>query len=143
MRFLLCAVLLVAGSASADVTQDLVALEQRLTDALARSDADAVAALWADDLVWIGLSGKTSSKAEQLANMRAPVSAGAPSIVSVTNKDVEVRLYERSAVVTVLTTWTTRAAAGERATDYVATHVWSEIGGQWRLVSAHISRVAP
>ena len=28
-RFLLCAVLLVAGSASADVTQDLVALEQR------------------------------------------------------------------------------------------------------------------
>jgi uncharacterized protein (TIGR02246 family) len=142
MRFLLCVLLLGACSAGADATQDLIGLEQKLTEALERSDVGTLAALWADDLVWIGLSGKLSSKAEQLAGMTASASAAAPSVVSVANKDVTVRLYERSAVVTVSTTWTTRTSAGERTTDYIATHVWNERSGQWRLVSAHISRVA-
>ena len=144
MRFVVCALLLAgtAAAGAAERTQELIGLEQRLTDALTRSDADAVGALWADDLVWIGLNGKASSKADQLAGMKAPAAAAAPSVVSVINKDVKVRLYDRSAVVTVLSTWTTRGPAGERATDYVATHVWREQRGQWRLVAAHISRVA-
>jgi uncharacterized protein (TIGR02246 family) len=145
MRCLSIILLLVAASAVADTTADLVKLEQKLTDALQRSDVDAVAALWADDLVWIGLSGKASTKAEQLAGMKAQASTPgpAPPVVSVANKDVKVRLYGESAVVTVLSTWTTRTADGERASNYLATHVWNERGGQWRLVSAHISRVAP
>jgi uncharacterized protein (TIGR02246 family) len=142
MRFIVCALWLVAAAAGADTTQDLIGIEQRMTDALARSDARAVAELWSDDLVWIGLSGKTSSKAEQLAGMKPPAPGEAPSIVAVTNNDVKVRLYDKSAVVTVLSTWTTRAPAGERATDYVATHVWREQGGKWQLVTAHVSRVA-
>jgi uncharacterized protein (TIGR02246 family) len=142
MRLALCTLLL-AGAAAADPASDLVRLEEQLTDALARSDAEAVAALWSDDLVWIGLSGKSSSKAEQLAGMRAQPSASAPTVISVLNKDVEVKLYDRAAVVTVLSTWTTQAPAGRPATDYVATHVWRKQRGGWRLVAAHISRVAP
>jgi len=142
MRLLLCVLLFVSAGAAADTTADLVALEQKLTDALFRSDAEAVGALWADDLVWIGLNGRPSSKAEQLATMK-PLPAGTPpSVLAVTNKDVKVRLYGASAVVVVLSTWTTRAEAGERKTDFVATHVWNERDGQWRLVSAHIARVA-
>ena len=143
MRLIVCALLLAGVAAgAADRTEVLVGLEQRLTDGLARSDADTVAALWADDLVWIGLNGKSSTKAEQLAGMKGQSPAAAPSVVSVANKNVEVRRYERLAVVTVLSTWTTRGPAGDRATDYVATHVWREQRGQWRLVTAHISRVA-
>ena len=145
MRYSLFVLLLVAGLAAADTIADLVTLEQKLTDALQRSDVDALAALWADDLVWIGLSGKASTKAEQLAGMKTQASASesAPAVVGVVNKDVKVRLYGESAVVTVLSTWTTRTVDGERASSYLATHVWHERGGQWRLVSAHISRVAP
>ena len=143
MRFIVCALLLAgAAAAAADRTEVLVGLEQRLTDGLARSDADAVGALWAQDLVWIGLNGKSSTKTEQLAGMKAQTPAAAPSVVSVANKDVKIRRYDRSAVVTVLSTWTTHGPAGDRATDYVATHVWREQRGQWRLVAAHISRVA-
>src|SRR5881396_1668123 len=132
MRLVLAALLLFSAAATAaDRTEQLIGIEQKLTDALTRSDADAVAALWADDLVWIGLNGKSSTKAEQLAGMKA--AAAAPSVASVVNKDVKVRLYDRSAVVTVLSTWTTRGPAGERATDYVATHIWREQRGQWRL----------
>ena len=143
MRSLSAALLLICASAAADPTQDLIALEQKLTDALVRSDADAIDALWADDLVWVGLNGKPTTKAEQLAGMRAQTPSSAPSVVAAVNKDVKVRLYGQAAVVTVRSTWTTRTDAGERATEYVATHVWTETRGQWRLVSAHISRVAP
>ena len=145
MRLLFIPLLLVVGAVVADTTADLVGLEQKLTDALQLSDVDAVAALWADDLVWIGLSGEQSSKAEQLAGIKAQAAtpASPPAVVGVVNKDVKVRVYGESAVVTVPSTWTIRTAEGERASDYLATHVWNERGGQWRLVSAHISRVAP
>ena len=139
MRFVLCALVALSAAAAADTTQDLVALEQTLTDALFRSDADAVGALWADELVWIGLNGKLSTKAEQLAGMKASTTTPS-SVVSVINKDVRVRLYDKSAVVTVRSTWTIRMPTGDRAVDYVATHVWNEQHGGWRLVSAHISR---
>jgi len=145
MRVLFILLLLAAGAAAADTTADLVGLEQKLTDALQRSDVDAVAALWADDLVWVGLNGKRSSKEEQLAGMKAQsaTAGSAPAVIGVVNKDLKVRVYGESAVVTVLSAWTVRTADGERASDYLATHVWTERGGQWRLVSAHISRVAP
>src|SRR3954451_8855981 len=111
MRVLLglSVLLLIVGVARADTTADLIALEQQLTDALQRSDAGVVAALWAEDLVWVGLSGKRSSKAEQLAGMQAQAatSGSAPAVVRVVNKDVAVRVYGESAVVTVLSTWTT------------------------------------
>jgi uncharacterized protein (TIGR02246 family) len=142
MRFALSGLLLFAAAAAADATSDLVALEQKLTDALVRSDAETIDALWADDLVWVGLNGKPASKAEQLAGMKAQAPPSAPSVLSATNKDVKVRLYGQAAVVTVRSTWTTRTDAGERASDYIATHVWNERGGHWQLVSAHISRVA-
>jgi uncharacterized protein (TIGR02246 family) len=145
MRLSFVLLLLVAGAAAADTSADLVRLEEKLTDALQRSNADALDALWADDLVWIGLNGKRSSKAEQLAGMKVQAAApgSVPAVVGVVNKDVNVRVYGESAVVTVRSTWTMRTADGERVSDYVATHVWNERGGQWRLVSAHISRVAP
>src|SRR4051812_36159190 len=70
MRFLLLVLLLAARATAADTTADLIALEKKMTDALQRSDVDALAALWTDDLVWIGLSGQPSSKAQQLAGMK-------------------------------------------------------------------------
>lgn len=142
MRLLVSTLLLMCTAAAADTTQDLIALEGKLTDALVRSDADTIAALWADDLVWVGLNGKPATKAEQLAGMKAQAPTSAPSVLSATNKEVKVRLYGQAAVVTVRSIWTTKTADGERASDYVATHVWNERSGQWRLVSAHISRVA-
>ena len=142
MRFLSGVLLLIGAAAAADPIQDLTALEQKMTDALVRSDTAVIDALWADDLVWVGLNGKPATKAEQLAGMKAQPPTSVPSVLSATNKDIKVRLYGQAAVVTVRSTWTTRTDAGERASDYIATHVWNERGGQWRLVSAHISRVA-
>jgi len=132
---LLCSPVVNAG----DAKQEIVHLEQQLTEALSRSDARAVDALWADDLVWVGPTGRSSSKAEQLAGMRA---AAASSALTATNKRIDVRIYGTTAVTTVTSTWaSTRAGSGGKHTDYTATHVWNRTGDGWRLVAAHISRL--
>jgi uncharacterized protein (TIGR02246 family) len=143
MRFLLSALLLLQASAITDSRQELTQLEQELTQALVRDDAKTIADLWADDLVWVGTNGKTSSKAERLSAMRASTvsTASTTTIATAKNQQVEVRVYGEMAVVTVVSTWTTRTNDREANSDYMATHVWRKEGGKWRLVSAHISRV--
>jgi uncharacterized protein (TIGR02246 family) len=123
-----------------DAKQQIVDLEQKLTEALSRSDFRAVDILWADDLVWVGANGRSSSKAEQLARMRTTTTAG---LLTATNKRVDVRIYGTTAVVTVVSAWASSTGAGSAAkpTDYVATHVWNRESGGWRLVAAHISRL--
>jgi ketosteroid isomerase-like protein len=137
----LCALLCCPFSEAGDATHQIVQLEQQLTEALSRSDARAVDVLWADDLVWVGPNGRSSSKAEQLAAMRADT---ATSALSATNKRVDVRIYGTTAVVTVISTWVNTAAGSDaKHTDYIATHVWNRTGGAWHLVAAHISRLLP
>ena len=84
-----------------DVKQQILRVEQQLTEALARSDSRTVDVLWADELIWVGPNGRTSSKAEQLAAMRA---ATAGSALTATNKHVDVRIYGTIAVATVIST---------------------------------------
>jgi ketosteroid isomerase-like protein len=128
--------LLLMTFARADATQDLIRLEQQLTDALARSDAQLVNTLWADDLVWIGINAKASSKPERLAGMKTPD----PSVISAKNNEMKVRIYGDTAVVTVSSTWTTRSGNVDSKVDYMATHVWTKRRGKWQLVSAQIAR---
>jgi uncharacterized protein (TIGR02246 family) len=135
-----CALVCCLAAKADDAKQQIVQLEQRLTEALARSDSSTVDALWADDLVWVGPGGRTSSKAEQLAAMRA---AAASTALTATNQRVDVRIYGTTAVVTVLSMWANpQAGNAGKHTDYLATHVWMRAGDSWRLVAAHISRVA-
>jgi uncharacterized protein (TIGR02246 family) len=136
---LLGAILLTTISGLADTKQDLIRLEQQMTDALVRSDAQAIETFWADDLVWIGINGKASSRAEQLAGMKTPAPANAPTL-SAKNNEMNVRVYGDTAVVTVYSTWTSRSESAESKSEYTATHVWRKQRGKWKLVSAHISR---
>jgi ketosteroid isomerase-like protein len=125
-----------------DSKQQIVQLEQQLTEALSRSDSRTIEALWADDLVWIGPNGRSSSKAEQLAGMRA---ATAVQVLTAINKRVDVRIYGTTAVAVVTSTWADvqagSAGSAGKHSDYVATHVWNRTGDSWRLVAAHISRL--
>ena len=125
-----------------DPVQELIRLEQQLTDALVRNDIRTIDSLWADDLVFIGLNGKPSSKSERLSGMKAPVSPSQPTVTAAVNDQVKVRLYGETAVVTLLSRWTTRANNRESIDQYMTTHVWARQQGKWRLVSAHVTRLA-
>jgi ketosteroid isomerase-like protein len=136
------AVLFLTGILIPDATQDLVRLEQKLTDALVRNDVANVERLWADDLMFVGTDGKSSTKTERLASMKAPASP-AIAVLSATNDEVKVRLYGETAVVTLLSTWNVRVNDRDSSNRYSTTHVWTRKRGRWLLVTAHVSRVAP
>src|SRR5262245_20537744 len=90
----------------ADPAQELIHLEEQLTNALAHSNARTVESLWADDLIFVGTTGKATSKLERLSGMNAPVAASAATVAAATNDQVKVRLYGQTAVVTLQSTWT-------------------------------------
>jgi ketosteroid isomerase-like protein len=120
-------------------TQELVAVEQQLTDALVRNEVATVDRLWSDDLIFVGTNGKTATKAQRLESMKTPSNA----VTTTTNDDVKVRVYGQTAVVTLLSTWNVRVDGRESSDRYMTTHVWSKQRGRWLLVMAHVSRVAP
>lgn len=67
MTFWFSALFIVRVVAAADIVQELVRVEQQLTDALANYDTRTIDRLWADDLVFVGMNGKVSSKFERLS----------------------------------------------------------------------------
>ena len=125
-----------------DPVQELIQIEQRLTDALVRLDVRTVDNLWSDDLVFIGLNGKPATKAERLSQMKIPPAPSDITVTAAVNDEVKVRVYGQTAVVTLLATWKTRGNNRESSDRYMTTHVWNKQRGQWRLVSAHVTRLA-
>src|SRR5215472_8889457 len=107
MQILLNALIVIGLTAAPDTAQELVRLEQQLTDALVHNDDAAVERLWSDDLIFIGTDGKTSTKVKRLAGMSQAPSAA--TVAAATNDDVKVRLYGQTAIVTLLSTWKVQA----------------------------------
>jgi ketosteroid isomerase-like protein len=120
------------------VERQLIELERQLSEALVREDAAVLDRLWSDDLVFTFPSGRVSDKAQHLADQK-PSKESSES--SNNNDQVKVHLYGNTAVVTVLSTWITKAGAQESSDQYQATHVWAKQQGRWQLVAAHVSQV--
>jgi uncharacterized protein (TIGR02246 family) len=135
------AVFLLSSPAAGPDTQELIRLEQQMIEALVRNDADAVAGLWGDDLLFVGTDGKASTKAQRLKGMASSASGGA--VTAASNDDVKVRIYGQSAVVTLLSTWKVQVNSREFNDCYMTTHVWAKRHRRWLLVSAHVSKVTP
>jgi ketosteroid isomerase-like protein len=121
------------------VQKQIIALEQRLNDALSRADAKVIEEIWADDFVFVFPSGKVSNKSERLARL-GPGTA-APELLSSLD-EVSVRTFGEVAVAIVKTTWQGTADGKPVKQAYVATHVWARRGGIWRLVSAQVAQSA-
>jgi len=110
-----------AASAAADPTADLIALDNQWGMAGISGDADAVAAILADNLISVDPTG-VSGKAAQLANTEA-APAGAMYEVS----DYQVMfLNEHTAVMT-------HSVAGDEA--HYSMHVWQHKDGNWLVVA--------
>jgi uncharacterized protein (TIGR02246 family) len=140
MLWLLITLLMLRATVAPNPAQELERLEQQLTDALVDSDIPTIESLWADDLIFVGTTGKPSSKAERLSGMNAPI-VSEPKVAAAKNDQVKTRLYGQTAVVTLRSTWTTRANNRNQSDQYMTTHVWVKQRGRWRLVSAHVSKL--
>ena len=113
---------------------EVLALEHRTFEAIARKDATALAPLLADDFTYRSPGGPDVPKPEFLRNLAAiPV-----EIVSVEGEGLHVSIFGETVGVTGVQLASTRAADGTETTSRTAfTDVFVRRNGAWSLVLAY------
>ncbi|SRR5258708_21030760 len=102
------------------------------------TDAHLLTNLIADDYVMIGLDGSTTSKAQVVS---AESGADKPKI---TLHIQHITYFQGSAVVVGSATISSQQPGGQSGSVEVNyTNVWMKRGGNWRLVSSHMSPLHP
>jgi len=142
MRSILIAVVVLQGvaAASRDVDlKELYRLEAVWNEAHVKGDADALDALWANDLIVTVAAMPIMNKADALAMVRS----NRMPFAKYETSELNVRQFENSALVTGRLV-RERAMNGRTIADnWRFTKVYVRSDGRWRVVAWHASPAAP
>lgn len=120
-----------------EIEKSLLALETKWMDALKLRDASTLGQVVADDFVSVSprSAGVVSDRAKYLDHALRE-----QKLTSYEFRDLTVRLYGRTAIVSGRLTQTASAANGDDLSGtYFFTDVWVSRDGTWRVVSRHAS----
>ena len=111
--------------------------EQKLMTAQLASDADALAQLLADDLIFTGPDGRLYHKADDLEAHRS----GTMRLTHSSPYEPIIKLLPQIAIVSVLVDL--QGFIGEQSIDgsYRYTRVWTNQNNAWQVIAAHCSQV--
>ena len=99
------------------------------------ADVVALDRIYADDFVGVGPSGTVRTKTQVISDF----TSGDLKFQSITTDEVQVRVYENTAVETGLSTMVGQDKGKAVPRDTRFTRVWVEQQGRWRLVANHYS----
>ena len=119
----------------ASVERAIRQLDSERIQAQINADAVALDRIYADDFIGIGPSGKVRTKPQVLSDF----TSGELKFQSITTDDVQVRVYENTAVQTGISTMIGRDKGKAVPRDNRFTRVWVKQQGHWRLVANHYS----
>jgi ketosteroid isomerase-like protein len=129
-----------AGTQRSNIEQVIRQLDGERIQAQIGADAAALDRIYADDFIGVGPSGTVRTKKQVILDF----TSGTLKFQSITTDEVQVRVYENTAVETGLSTMDGQdnGKAVPRNTRF--TRVWVKQQGYWRLVANHYSvRSAP
>ncbi|MDQ6801876.1 MAG: VOC family protein [Acidobacteriota bacterium] len=98
---------------------------------MVENDLEKLASLLADDLVYVHTSGEVESKPQFLQRLRS----GALRYRSIAPKDVRVRTYGNTAIVTGRSEMAVTNAGSDREFEILYTAVYAASGDRWQLAS--------
>ena len=119
------------------VEQAIRQLDNERIQAQIGADAVALNRIYADDFIGVGPSGTVRTKAQVISDF----TSGELKFQSITTDEVQVRIYENTAVETGLSTMIGQDKGKAVPRDTRFTRVWVKQHGHWRLVSNHYSSV--
>jgi uncharacterized protein (TIGR02246 family) len=122
-----------------EVEQAIRTLDRERIQAQLSADVAALNRIYADDFIGVGPSGTVRNKAQVILDF----TSGALTFQSITTDEVQVRLYESTAVETGLSTMVGQDKGKAVPSDTRFTRVWVKQRGQWRLVANHYSLRIP
>jgi uncharacterized protein (TIGR02246 family) len=123
------------ADSDAAVSQALKATEQAWLDAEKNNDPAAFEKLVADDWIAITPDGKTQTKAERAAEIKAA------HVSSATLGDMKVRIFGDTAVVTGTDEAVTMTDGKKSSDHYVWTDVFVKRNGKWLAVASQTAQV--
>jgi ketosteroid isomerase-like protein len=129
-----------AGTQRSNIEQLIRQLDGERIQAQIGADAAALDRIYADDFIGVGPSGTVRTKKQVILDF----TSGTLKFQSITTDEVQVRVYENTAVETGLSTMDGQdnGKAVPRNTRF--TRVWVKQQDYWRLVANHYSvRSAP
>ena len=118
-----------------NVEQAIRRLDDQRIQAQVHADATALDRIYADDFIGVGPSGTVRTKPQVIADF----TSGDLKFQSITTDEVQVRVYENTAVETGLSTMIGQDKGKDVPRDTRFTRVWVNQGGRWRLVANHYS----
>jgi len=110
-------------------------LDNERIQAQINADARALDRIYADDFIGVGPSGTVRTKAQVISDF----TSGELKFQSITTDEVQVRVYENTAVETGLSTMVGQDKGQAVPRDTRFTRVWVKQQGRWRLVANHYS----
>jgi len=119
------------------VQQDIRQVDRERIQAQIGADAVALDRIYADDFIGIGPSGTVRTKPQVLADF----TSGSLKFQSITTDDVQVRVYQDTAVETGRSTMIGQDKGKPVPRDNRFTRVWVKQLGRWRLVANHYSQL--
>ncbi len=124
-----------AGTQASSIEQAIKQLDGERIQAQVGADAAALDRIYADDFIGVGPSGTVRTKKQVISDF----TSGTLKFQSITTDEVQVRVYENTAVETGLSTMNgkDKGKAVPRNTRF--TRVWVKQQGRWRLVANHYS----
>ena len=124
---------------SGSVEQTIRQVDNERIQAQIHADAAALDRIYADDFIGVGPSGTVRTKPQVISDF----TSGTLKFQSITTDEVQVRVYENTAVETGLSTMVGQDKGKAVPRDTRFTRVWVKQQGRWRLVANHYSvRVA-
>ena len=123
------------GGHTASVEETIRKLDNERIQAQIHADAAALERIYADDFIGVGPSGTVRTKPQVLLDF----TSGSLKFQSITTDEVQVRVYENTAVETGLSTMVGQDKGKAVPHDTRFTRVWVKQQGSWRLVANHYS----
>ena len=117
------------------VEQAIRQLDNERIQAQMGADAVALERIYADDFIGVGPSGTVRTKAQVISDF----TSGDLKFQSITTDEVQVRVYENTAVETGLSTMVGQDKGKAVPRDTRFTRVWVKQQGRWQLVANHYS----
>jgi uncharacterized protein (TIGR02246 family) len=117
------------------VEQAIRQLDKERIQAQIGADAAALDRIYADDFIGVGPSGTVRTKPQVISDF----TSGKLKFQSITTDEVQVRVYENTAVETGLSTMIGQDKGKAVPRDTRFTRVWIKQQGRWRLVANHYS----
>lgn len=122
--------------------REVLAQEDQLTHATRTLDIAALDRLYADDIMFTGVTGVVCTKSSLMDEARRGVNARqkaapSPAVVSYDKDDVRGVRHGDTAVTSYRFGVTIRQDGGETVHRYRTTNVWMKRDGHWQVVAAH------